>query len=137
MGMVNDNNSKEEKRTRIEDIQRIAISKEAQIAITEIMDKVNEGFLGGKVTRMELANWALIHLKETISDEQINQVRMEHFDEVTLLEVILRKAKAKEKGKIPEEFKDLLQKQFGFQNNDRKKIKKALTSSVINDHINE
>jgi hypothetical protein len=131
----NTNISREEKRTKIEEIQRIAISKEAQIAITEIMDKVNEGFLGGKVTRMELANWALIHLKETISDDQINQIRMEHFDEVTLLEVILRKAK--EKGKIPEEFKDLLQKQFGSQNNDRKKLKKALTSSVTNGHIDE
>ena len=84
---------------------------------------------------MELANWALIHLKESISEEQINQIRMEHFDEVTLLEAILRKAK--EKGKIPEEFKDLLQKQFGSQNNDKKKVKKALTADVINGHIIE
>ena len=38
----NTNISREEKRTKIEEIQRIAISKEAQIAITEIMDKVNE-----------------------------------------------------------------------------------------------
>jgi len=115
----------EEKKGKIEEVQRIAVSKEAQDAISEVMERVNSGFFGGKVNRMQIANWALIHLKEVLSEANIMQIRSEHFDEITLLESILRRAK--ENGKVPLEFKDLLQKQFGTPENAKNKSKRALT----------
>ena len=62
--------------------------------------------------------------------------RAEYFDEISLLESILRKAK--ETGKVPSEFKGLLQKQLGLDDQVKKQIRKPLTkTTIIDDTIND
>lgn len=108
-----------------DDLQRITVSKEAQIALGELVDQVNEGFKGGKVNRTQMANWILLKFKNELNDERIQEVRSEHFDEVAMLESILKEAKAT--GRVPTDFEALIQKQLGFGESSKRKTKAALT----------
>lgn len=128
-----ENNKDKNKEQKTEELHRITISRGAERALTSIVDRVNDGFAGGKVNRTQIANWVLLRFSEGLDDATIKEIRLEHFDEVAVLESILRQAK--ECGRVPTEFKGLLQKQFGMDEAPRKKPKKVLTENVINDDI--
>lgn len=102
-----------------EEIQRITVSRDAQGALGNIVDRVNDGFTGGKVNRTQMANWILLRFNSELNEAHIKEIRAEHFDEVAMLESILRQAK--ETGNMPSDFKALLQKQLGTEDNGRKK----------------
>jgi hypothetical protein len=123
----------EEKKDRngSEEIQRITVSKEAQGALGGVVDRVNNGFVGGKVNRTQMANWILLRFSNELDDSQVKEIRAEHFDEVAMLEAILKRAK--ESGKVPTDFKALLQKQLGLDESTKKKVPRALTGKDIND----
>lgn len=104
-----------------EEIQRITVSKEAQTALGNIVDRVNDGFTGGKVNRTQMANWILLKFNNEIDETQIKEIRAEHFDEVAMLESILKQAK--ETGTVPSDFKVLLQKQLGGDEPTKRKMK--------------
>lgn len=116
-----------------EEILRITVSKLGQDALTAIMERINDGFIGGKISRTQAANWIMMRFNENLSDAEIKEIRLEHFDEVSVLEAILRQAK--ESGKVPTEFKALLQKQLESTEQLKKKAKKALTANYVNDVI--
>lgn len=124
------NGNKEQKG---EEIQRITVSKLGQDALTAIIERVNDGFIGGKINRTQAANWIMVRFNENLSDAEVKEIRLEHFDEVAVLEAILRQAK--ESGKVPTEFKALLQKQLENTEQPKKKPKKALTENYVNDVI--
>ncbi|MGE3611394.1 MAG: hypothetical protein AB7I27_17510 [Bacteriovoracaceae bacterium] len=106
-------------------VQRIAVSKEAQGTLKAITDRVNDGFMGGKVNLVEMANWILLRFQNELDETKIKEIRAEHFDEVAMLESVLKQAK--ESGKVPSDFKVLLQKQLGLEEPAKRKAKGALT----------
>lgn len=108
-----------------EKLERITVSKEAQNTLGTITDRINDGFTGGKVNRTQVANWILKCFLSDLDEAQIKEIRAEHFDEVAMLENILKQAK--ESGKVPTDFKTLLQKQFGLDEPSKKKKPVALT----------
>lgn len=101
------------------------VSNESLVALKAIIDKVNDGFNGGKVNQTEIANWIILRFQSELDESQIKEIRAEHFDEVAMLESILKQAK--ESGKVPTDFKNLLQKQFGLDEPTKRKAKSALT----------
>lgn len=136
MNKIIEKNKEEEKKVKdgnekkIEDTYRISISRGAEAALVAIVDRVNDGFLGGKVNKAEMANWAITKYSENMVEADVRDIRAENFDEIAVLESLLRKAK--ESGKVPQEFKSLLQKQIGIEDLGKRKSKKALTEYVIN-----
>lgn len=118
-------NTEETKNSGNEKIQRITVSKEAQNALENIKDRVNDGFTGGKVNLTQMANWILLRFQNELDETQIKEIRAEHFDEVAMLESILKQAK--ESGKVPTDFKALLQKHLNQEEPTRRKTKGALT----------
>ena len=116
-----------------EEIQRITVSRVAQGALGSIVDRINDGFTGGKVNRTQMANWILLRFNNALDEAQIKEIRAEHFDEVAMLENILKQAK--ESGKVPMDFKALLQKHLGQDESVKRKAPKALTNKGINDVI--
>lgn len=108
-------------------VQRIVVSNESWAALKAIIDKVNDGFNGGRVNQTEIANWIILRFQSELDEAQIKEIRAEHFDEVAMLESILKQAK--ESGKVPMDFKNLLQKQFGLDEPTKRKAKSALTNS--------
>jgi hypothetical protein len=73
----------------------------------------------------KMANWILMRFHSDLDEAQIKEIQVEYFDEVAMLESIFRQAK--ESGKVPTDFKALLQKQFGLDEPSKKKAVKALT----------
>jgi hypothetical protein len=110
---------------KMEEIQRITVSKQGQEALTAIVERINDGFMGGKINRTQAVNWIMLRFHEELTDADIKEIRAEHFDEIAVLEALLRQAK--ESGKVPSEFKALLQKQMENYEQPKKKSKKALT----------
>jgi len=133
--MENLNILEKAKEQKKDDLFRITVNKEGERALAAIVERVNDGFIG-KVNRTLMANWVLIKFNENINDDEINKIRGDHFDEVAVLESILRHAK--ESGQVPQEFKSLLQKQVVIGDGQKKRnSKKALTKSNINDVIED
>jgi len=104
-----------------EKLQRITVSKEAQEALKAITDCVNDGFNGGKVNQTETANWIILKFQSVLDELKIKEIRAEHFDEVAMLESILKQAK--ESGKVPTDFKALLHKHLGQEEPTKRKSK--------------
>lgn len=121
----------EENITVKDEVLRILVSRQGEKALLDVIEQVNDRFAGGKVNKTQMANWILKRFKDDLDDSMIKEIRADHFDEVAVLELILRKAK--ETGKVPSEFKYLLQKQFGLDMSPKKKTKPALTEDGIND----
>jgi len=94
-----------------DEIQRITVSKQVQDLIAVVVERVNDGFIGGKVNRTQIANWIIQKFSERLTDTEVKEIRSNHFDEITLLESILRQAKAS--GKVPTELKEALLRQAG------------------------
>lgn len=113
--------TEETKSSGNEKVQRITASKEAQNALKAVTDRVNDGFMGGKINQTEMANWILLRFQDELDEARIKEIRAEHFDEVAMLESILKQAK--ESGKVPSDFKTLLQKQFGRDESPKRKSK--------------
>ena len=108
-------------------VQRIVVSNESWVALKAITDKVNDGFNGGRVNQAEIANWIISRFQSDLDEAQIKEIRAEHFDEVAMLESVLRQAK--ESGKVPTDFKALLQRQLGLEEPVKRRAKSALTSA--------
>jgi chromatin remodeling complex protein RSC6 len=108
-------------------IQRIVVSNDSWLALKAITDKVNDGFNGGRVNQTEVANWIIARFQSELDEIQIKEIRAEHFDEVAMLESVLRQAK--ESGKVPTDFKALLQKQLGLEEPVKRRAKSHLTTA--------
>ncbi len=118
---------------KAEDIARISISKSAENTLVSILESVNDGFNGGRVNRHQLASWIVHKFGESLSDEDIKLIRQDHFNEVAMLEAMVRQIK--KSGKVPVEMRAIIQKQMGFDEPPKKRIKKTLQNNVINDDI--
>ena len=74
---------------------KIQISKKADDALMDFVGKVNDGFSGGRVSRSEAASWIIMR---TVSggglDRIIDEIRRDHFDEVTYLQHVVYEMKA-------------------------------------------
>ena len=116
-----------------EEILRMMVSRQGEKALLEVIEQVNDGFAGGKLNKTQMAHWILKRFKDDLDDSMIKEIRADHFDEIAVLESILRKAK--ESGKVPPEFKHLLQRQIGLDVSAKKKSKQALTDIGINGDI--
>lgn len=112
------NGIREKERKKNDESFRIAVSKKVDEEISEMILKVNDGFNAGKVNRPQLVNWILSKFYSSMGEAEIKEIRADHFDEISLLDSILRQAKAT--GKVPNEFRVLLQKQMGHEDSPKK-----------------
>ncbi len=112
---------------------RLTISKSGENALISMMDRVNDGFTGGKVNRNNLANWVFIRFSDNLSPEEIKEIRSEHVDEFAALDAVMRRAKLA--GKLPPELRAYLQREIGLDDPPKKKSKKNLQADLINDDV--
>ena len=115
------------------EVHRLTISKVAELSLISVMDRVNSGFAVGKVNRNNLANWIISKFAESVSLDQIKEIRTAYTDEFAALDMVLRRAK--ESGKLPPELKAYLLKHIGNDEVPKKKTKNLLPINVINDDI--
>ncbi len=123
----------QKKNMKNEESFRIAIIKKVDEEIGEMIIKVNDGFNAGKVNRPQLVNWILSRFYASFGETEIKAIRADHFDEISMLDSILRQAR--ETGRVPNEIRALLQKQMGLDDLAKKSGKTKLTKNSINDGI--
>jgi hypothetical protein len=74
-------------------VAKITVTREAEEAVSQVVGKVNEGFEAGRVNRQDVASWILSRFIESFSDSDVQQIRAAFFNEIALLEAILKRAK--------------------------------------------
>lgn len=118
------------------DFSRVVISKEAELALAEVVDAANDGFEAGRITRLDAASHMLLWYKTNAGPDAMTQLRMSCCDEMTMLDKLVKRAKAS--GELPPELKQFLAQQFfGEAAPPPKKSKKSLKQEYITDIPNE
>lgn len=111
-------------------VTKITVTKQAEEAVSQIVARVNEGFDAGKVNRQDVASWILTRFNGTHADGDIQQIRSDFFNEIALLEAILKRAK--QNGSVPEELRLALIGQANLSPGGIKKGKRTLTNKLTN-----
>lgn len=111
---------------------RLVISKEAETAVSDMTDAVNDGFEAGRATRFDVASTMLLWCKNNAAEEMIHEIRRQIADGLSMLDAIQRKARLS--GELPPEVKAALETYFfGSAVPAQKKSKKNLKSEYIKD----
>lgn len=128
--MEQENKDKKESASE-QNIIRIFISKQSEVALNDITDAVNEGFDAGRVSRSDVANHMIMKFKNELSEPCIQLIRNEHFSLVTHMERLLKKIKNGEK--VPQSIVDAISESYLGQAASPKKSKKNLNLEYSKD----
>jgi hypothetical protein len=74
-------------------LAKIAITSDADVALVQALEKINQDNAGGRVTKAELASWFILQSANNLTDSAIEEVRMAHFSQVAYLEGLLKSVK--------------------------------------------
>ncbi len=118
-----------------ETVVKITVTKQAEEAVSHVVNKVNDGFDAGRVNRQDVTSWILTRFVETFSDIDVQQIRAAFFNEIALLEAILKRAK--QNGNLPPELKTALMGQINLQPTESRKTKRGLTKILTNGQYKE
>lgn len=116
-----------------EEFVKVTISRKAEQIVMDLLAKVNDGFEGGRVTRQDLMSWILEKFAEGCGEPEVRAIRVDHFDEITILELCLKKSK--QTGSLPPELRKLLLAQAGMDDTAKRPSKNKLTKNSINDGV--
>jgi len=119
-----------------ENLSKIAITKEADRAASELVARVNDGFEAGKASKQEVTSYAILRFCKACTENDIHAIRELFFNPIALMEATLRKAK--ETGVIPDSMRELLFQQFVSNSGSApiaKRSKKNLKSDALNESI--
>lgn len=104
-------------------IHKIAITKESERALVGVIEKVNDGYNGGRATRQGVASWIIMQFAKTVAPHDIKAMRLEFLNEISLLELALRRSK--DSGKLSPELKKLLMQQMGLLDEPARRLPKV------------
>lgn len=133
MSKENEVTENQNKKIKYEDLAKIAISREADAALVEVIDRINEDFDLGKINKQDISSYMILEFFKGLKEPDVHKMRMFFFDPVIMLERTLRKAK--ETGELSDSMKEILFKQFADLSQSARKIKKNSKSDVISDNI--
>lgn len=80
--------------------------------VGEVVSKVVDGYEGGRVSRTGVASWIITQFGAALESHHIKAMRLEFLNEISLLELVLRRSK--EAGQLSPELKKLLMQQMGL-----------------------
>jgi hypothetical protein len=115
------------------DIHRIVISKDAKLALDDLLKKANEGFDAGEISKSDIVNMLLINAPKHMTDADIKNLRALHFDEAKVLAAMLKGVAQGEQ--LPETLKSALRTQYGLAESAKRKV--ANTSPKAATDLNE
>lgn len=115
---------------------RIVVSVEAEAAVAEFTDAVNDGFDAGRANRYEVASYMILWFKNHGPDDAISEIRRRSANGFSMLDAVLKKYKGF--GELPSDIQSALDKHFfGEAAKDQKKAKKNLKQECITDTLIE
>jgi hypothetical protein len=81
-------------------LAKIAITSASDEALMKSLDRVNDGFEGGRVNKSDLASWLILRGINSLDSVGVEEVRKTHFSPVKYLEILLRKLKTSGREKM-------------------------------------
>jgi hypothetical protein len=123
----------ETENSKPKDIHRIIISKDAKLALDDLLKKSNEGFDAGEISKSDIVNMLLINAPKYMTDADIKNLRALHFDEAKVLAAMLKGVAQGEQ--LPETLKSALRTQYGFAEGAKRKTANSSPKAVSD--INE
>jgi hypothetical protein len=101
---------------------RVVIDVVASESIGRMLQRINEGFSAGTVSRSQFANYLFTTFEKQLNEATIGEIRELYFDEMKALESLVRKAS--EGSPLPPEFREILLSHCGFDPK-KKRAKKS------------
>ncbi|MGZ3771362.1 MAG: hypothetical protein ACXWRG_17055 [Bdellovibrio sp.] len=120
---------KENKVKKEKDEIQITVTLDCESALSDQLDKVNEGFEFGRVTRKQLAVYLLEKGLREFNDDDVQAVRQSTLTDILILDHLYRQAK--ESGVVPDALKEILWKTMNLTGA-TKKPKKSIQSKYSN-----
>lgn len=122
-----------EKPKQERDEVQITVTLECERKLHVWLERINQGFDLGRVTRKHLATFAIEKMLSDFSDEDIQAVRESTLTDFALLDKMYREAKAS--GVVPEALKDFLWKSMNLTQSPKraKRSRQPKYSSAIHD----
>lgn len=92
---------------------KIAVTSGADEVLRAAFEKVNSGFLGGKISKLDLASWALTETLENLTEAKIDKIQKQFFNEICYLESVVKLTRQNGAEKLTSEQLATLQNLFG------------------------
>lgn len=115
--------SQKKRKSSEEEQYRVVISKEANEALEELTRKTNNGFLGGEVTKSDVANLIFLNSLKSFSENDVKTLRNLHFDEHKMLKALLRGAN--KESDLPDEIRKALREHYGLNEQSKRRSHRA------------
>ena len=114
---------KKNQETQSEEQVRVSMPRKSEMILMAMVDHVNDGFIGGHVSKIDLLEWMMQKFQSQMTDSLLAEIRSNFVDEVMILEHLLREAK--ESGSIPSDLKTMLQNHYAKTSESKKTPKKS------------
>ena len=75
-------------------LAKIAITSSSDVELSSALERVNQDFEGGRVTKVDLTSWLILRALSTFDASAIDDVRKAHFNQVVYLESMLKRLKS-------------------------------------------
>lgn len=70
---------------------KILVNAKADQSLETMLAEVNDGFQSGRVKKMQLASWIILHFHQKLFRKQIESIRSDHFDQIAHLKAVVRR----------------------------------------------
>jgi hypothetical protein len=91
-----------------ERLAKIAITPVADTELNKALELVNQNFMGGRITKADLASYLILESSKTLNDQTVKAIQKLYFKQVTYLESLVKKLKSEGQDSLtPEEFVEL------------------------------
>ena len=74
-------------------LAKLSASTEADQSLDRMLEKLNTGFTGGRVTKVDLTSWIIRYFETHDVDSCVEKIRKDHFDKVAYMESVLKEMK--------------------------------------------
>lgn len=105
---------------------RVVINAAANASIGRMLQRINDGFGAGTVSRSQLANYLFATFESQLDEAAIGEIRALYFDEMKALEYLI--LEASDGNPLPSALREILLSHCGFDPK-KKRSKKSQTES--------
>lgn len=84
-------------------LAKVAITKRADESVSGALQRINEGFEGGRVSKTDFMSWAILRFVSDLDEGGIVEIHREHFNQVAYLDGLVKRLKKTDRESLTEE----------------------------------
>jgi hypothetical protein len=116
-------------------VYRMSITSEAGVVLDRLVVEVNGGFVGGKISRQEVASWAIQKFAGRVTPADVKELRLGQMTDQALLRYCIEKTSIE--GQMATELRQLLLAQCGLLEQPKKTSDKKVKDRPENESVRE